>query len=73
MVFAGSGGAPLIGPTEEHWDLVMLVRYPDVQAFLSFAGDPSYQAVVGHRTAALEDSRLLPITPGAEAVLGRRG
>lgn len=71
VVFSGTGGSPLIGPPEERWDVVLLVRYPDVEAFLSFTTDPEYLAIVGHRTAALEDSRLLPMTPGAAGALGR--
>jgi hypothetical protein len=29
---------------------------------MAFAGHPAYLAGLGHRTAALEDSRLLPLT-----------
>ena len=63
VVWMGSGGPPMIGPLDEPWDLAMLVRYPDVQAFLGMAGNDAYLATVGHRTAALEDSRLLPLEP----------
>ena len=65
VVFLGDGGAPLIGPTDERWDRVMLVRYPSLAAFLAMTGDPAYQAGVGHRTAALEDSRLVPMVETA--------
>jgi uncharacterized protein (DUF1330 family) len=60
ILFAGQAHAYLIGPEDEQWDLVLLVRYSSVTAFASFATSAEYQAVVGHRTAALEDSRLLP-------------
>ena len=70
VVFSGAGGAPLIGPQDERWDLVLMVRYPDAQTFLGFTADDGYLAGVGHRTAALEDSRLLPLSPGAEHILG---
>lgn len=60
VVFYADGGAPLIGPGDARWDLVLLVRYPSPEVFLSFTSDPDYLAGVGHRTAALEDSRLLP-------------
>lgn len=63
--FLGFGGANLIGPAEERWDLVMLVRYPDIHAFMSMAGNTEYLRGIGHRTAALEDSRLLPIVETA--------
>ncbi len=61
VVYAGEGASPVIGPMDERWDLVLLVRYPSTQAFLSFASDPAYLAGAGHRTAALEDSRLFPL------------
>jgi hypothetical protein len=58
------GGHPLIGPTDERWDLVLLVRYPNIEAFLGMASNQEYLAGFGHRTAALEDSRLIPLVTG---------
>ena len=60
LMFLGVGGTYLIGPTEERWDLVMLVRQNSLADFMAFASNPAYLAGLGHRTAALEDSRLLP-------------
>lgn len=40
----------------------MLVRQKDVAAFLAFASHGPYLAGMGHRTAASEDSRLLPLS-----------
>jgi uncharacterized protein (DUF1330 family) len=57
----GTGGSLLIGPADARWDRVLLVRYPDLGAFLAMTQNPDYQAGAGHRTAALADSRLLPI------------
>jgi uncharacterized protein (DUF1330 family) len=62
LLFLGSGGPFLIGPESERWDMVMLVRQQSVDAFLAFASHEAYLAGIGHRTAALEDSRLLPLT-----------
>jgi uncharacterized protein (DUF1330 family) len=59
--FVGAGGFNLIGPSEERWDLAFLVRYESLQAFMAMAQNPEYLAGTGHRSAALEDSRLLPI------------
>jgi len=61
LVFLGDGGHFFIGPENERWDLVMLVRQQSLQSFLAFATDPGYLQGIGHRTAALDDSRLLPI------------
>lgn len=61
LVFLGTGGPYLIGPESGRWDLVMLVRQASVESFMAFAAHPAYLAGLGHRTAALEDSRLLPL------------
>jgi hypothetical protein len=39
----------------------MLVEQSSTAAFLAFASNAAYLAGIGHRTAALEDSRLLPL------------
>ena len=63
VLFLGAGGGLLIGPPDERWDLAMLVRQSGVAAFMAFADDPACMAGIGHRTAAVEDSRLLPLAP----------
>ena len=62
--FFGRGGAFLIGPSDERWDAAMLVAQESSAAFLAFASNPGYLAGIGHRLAALEDSRLLPLVEG---------
>jgi uncharacterized protein (DUF1330 family) len=61
VLFFGRGGALLVGPDDERWDAAMLVEQASADAFLAFASDAAYLAGMGHRTAALEDSRLLPL------------
>ena len=61
LLFYGCGGDFLIGPVNERWDAAMLVRQSSVGSFLSFASNQDYLAGMAHRTAALEDSRLLPL------------
>lgn len=61
LVLLGEGGNYLIGPADERWDLVMLVRQKSLADFMAFASNREYLAGIGHRTAALEDSRLLPV------------
>lgn len=63
LLFYGRGGPFLIGPSDERWDAAMLVRQQSVAAFLAFASNEEYLRGMGHRTAALEDSRLLPLAP----------
>lgn len=64
LLFFGRGGGYLIGPSEERWDAAMLVEQSSPAAFMAFASDAEYLAGIGHRTAALEDSRLLPLEEG---------
>lgn len=52
----------LIGPADEAWDEIVLVRYPNTAAFVGMVSSPEYQAITGHRTAALADSRLVRTT-----------
>jgi len=61
VTFLGEGGAFLIGPPEERWDLAVLVRQRSVESFIAFASNTDYLAGMAHRTAAVEDSRLLPL------------
>jgi hypothetical protein len=61
LLFLGDGGPFLIGPEGERWDRAMLVKQNSVQTFMNFAADDACLAGIGHRTAAVEDSRLLPL------------
>jgi len=61
VAFLGRGGSFLIGPSDERWDAALLVRQTSVASFFAFASNREYLAGVGHRLAALEDSRLLPL------------
>ena len=60
VFWVGSVLAHLIAPVDESWDEILLVEYPDFAAFRNLVENPEYQAdAVFHRTAALEDSRLI--------------
>ena len=63
VLFLGRGGPFLIGPSDERWDAAMLVNQANATSFLAFASNKGYLAGLGHRIAALEDSRLLPLVP----------
>lgn len=62
ILFEGKGGNWVIGPEAAGWDYVLIVRWPSASALMRVGQSPEYQAIEGHRTAALKDSRLLPIT-----------
>jgi hypothetical protein len=61
ILFMGKGGNFLIGPIDEKWDVALLIRQSSVDSFMAFESNTEYMKGIGHRTAALEDSRLLPL------------
>ena len=61
LLLLGEGGKFFIGPDDEQWDVVMLVKQSTVESFFAFASNTEYLAGIGHRTAAVIDSRLLPV------------
>ena len=62
VLFSGNSNHFLIGPDSEKWDAVLLVEHQSVEKFMEFAQNEEYKKTSGHRSAALEDSRLLPIS-----------
>ena len=62
-IWQGQQAAMLIGPQDKDWHLAVLVRYPSATAFVEMTSSDAYQAIVHHRTAALEDSRLIAFRP----------
>lgn len=68
MLWMGAARFTVIGPDDERWDDAVLVEYPSKKAFLEMAMNREYQAIAVHRTAALEDSRLICTEPQANAL-----
>ncbi len=60
VLYYGKSNQFLIGPETEQWDIILLVEHESVDKFMAFAKNEDYLKTMGHRTAALEDSRLLP-------------
>ncbi len=67
IVWRGKPELMVIGPSDKHWDLVFVARYPTAGAFLEMVTDPDYREAVKHRQAAVLDSRLIRV---AEATGG---
>lgn len=59
VIWQGEAKHAFIAPPDEQWDEVLLVEYPSKDAFLAMLKSPGYQAITFHRTAALEDARLI--------------
>jgi uncharacterized protein (DUF1330 family) len=58
---AGVGSGALIGPSK--WDMVVLVEYPNRQAFLDMVTSEEYLAIAHLRVEALERTELHPLDP----------
>ena len=52
----------VIGPAEPEWDLVIVVEYPSVGAFLEMIESPDYLNAHRYRFAGVADSRLVAST-----------
>ncbi|WAC57181.1 DUF1330 domain-containing protein [Gordonia sp. SL306] len=59
VVLHGDCGPTVIGPDDERWDSILVVRYPNPNAFRQMVTTPDYQFIARHRTAAIADSRLI--------------
>lgn len=63
QIWAGRPEGVVTGPADEHWDLAFIAEYPGGGAFLAMVTDPAYREIVKHRTAGVEDSRLIRLAP----------
>ena len=65
QVWVGRPEVVVTGPLAERWDLAFIAEYPSATAFLAMVTDPEYREHVKHRTAGVEDSRLIRLSPMA--------
>lgn len=63
IIWSGSFEFMVIGPQDEKWDIAFIAEYPTGQAFFDMVFDPEYRAIVHHRTAAVQTSRLIRMEP----------
>ncbi|PLW81573.1 DUF1330 domain-containing protein [Kineobactrum sediminis] len=59
IVWRGKPECMVIGPTDKHWDIAFIARYPNSGAFMAMVTDEAYKKAVVHRQVAVKDSRLL--------------
>ncbi len=67
QIWAGNPEAVVTGPVDERWDLAFIAEYANAGGFLAMVTNAEYREWVKHRTAGVEDSRLIrlaPLTPG---------
>ena len=70
VLYAGSGGPPLVAEDGQAWDMVVLVRYPSRRRFVEMIHDPVYQRFEHLRTEALVEAVLQPTE---RVIAGSRG
>lgn len=63
IIWRGHQECMVTGPDDKHWDIAFMASYPNAGAFLAMVTNPDYQAIVFHRTAAVDDSRLIRFAP----------
>ena len=61
VIWTGRAAGHTICPPDERWDDILIVEYPDAATVAAMFNEPAYQTVAKHRTAALLDSRLIPM------------
>lgn len=59
IVFEGEANALVIGDGELEWDVVGIVEYPSIAAFLEMTASEEYQKIHIHREAGLEHQLLV--------------
>ena len=62
VFWSGNVLAGVIAPPDERRDDALLVEYPSVDRLPRIYADPAYQLIAFHRSAALENSRLIATT-----------
>ncbi|MFM5908651.1 MAG: DUF1330 domain-containing protein [Novosphingobium sp.] len=64
IAWQGTFEGVITGPAAFEWDKVFVMGFPTAGAFMALVTDPEYKAgVVDHRTAAVQDSRLVRFAP----------
>ena len=59
IVFNGQANTLVIGDGELEWDMVSIVEYPSVAAFIAMTSSDEYQKIHVHREAGLEHQLLV--------------
>jgi len=68
VLWLGDAQHTLIGPEGEQWHDAILVQYPSRKAFFTMVTRADYQEAAVHRSAALDDSRLIPTVRSASGL-----
>jgi len=70
IVYAGKPLITVIGPTDEKWDAMFVLRYENATVFRALLEDPDYKAHAFHRKAGVANSRLVRLDPAPKLMPG---
>ena len=59
ILFSGNANTLVIGDGELQWDMITIVKYPSVAAFMEMTDSAEYEAIHVHRDAGLAHQLLL--------------
>ncbi len=59
IVFAGEAGTLVVGEGDLQWDMVVIVKYPSIAAFIEMTGSDEYDEIHVHRDAGLAHQLLV--------------
>ncbi len=68
IVWSGTPETVFIGDDGDFWDEIVVVEYPNRDAFLSMISMPEYQTAHVHREAGLSHQKLIRCRPGGDAI-----
>jgi uncharacterized protein (DUF1330 family) len=63
VIYLGDCSTTLVAPPSHDWDAILIVRYPDREAFSRMVADPEYQAITHLRTDGLSNAVLQATIP----------
>ncbi len=66
VLYVGDGSTALVAEQGQAWDAVLVVRYPNRQAFSDMVRDPEYAKGTHLRTEALTEAVLQATIPSTE-------
>ncbi len=66
VLYAGDGSTVLVAEPGQQWDAVLLVRFPNREAFTRMVAGAQYQQVTQLRTEALTEAVLQATVPWSD-------
>lgn len=68
VVWAATGGWPVVGSTERRWDVISIVEYPSREAFLGQIQSGAFAALEQFRMTAMVSNEIYACFPVVDAL-----